>query len=65
MSQGLLAVPDKLSELGGIWDARPTLRYLLGKIRAPGLERSQLGGRLLDSSGADLLVEPASSKASK
>jgi hypothetical protein len=36
--QGALDIPDELRELGGVRDARLTLRYLLGQFRAPGLE---------------------------
>jgi hypothetical protein len=42
--QRLLDVADELGELGRLRDARQTLRYLLGKLSAPGLERRQLRG---------------------
>jgi hypothetical protein len=56
--QGALDIPDELRELGGVRDARLTLRYLLGQFRAPGLKRCELRRELLDASGADVLRGP-------
>ncbi|MEX2031379.1 MAG: hypothetical protein WEA81_00800, partial [Dehalococcoidia bacterium] len=59
ITQGPLDVPDEFSEFRGVRNGQLTLRYLLGKFRAPGLERRQLRRELLDAAGTDLLPEPS------
>src|SRR5215217_2143387 len=48
ITQGPLDLPDEFSEFRGVRNGRLTVRYLLGKFRAPGLERRQLRREFLD-----------------